>query len=173
MHKTWLILALLFLSACSTGVSTADTKVQSRQELLQAEAESQAGLPNIHNFAELKNANLIYEERDRTDLITYIYMKSEMTGRLVFVAKGMGYGLPYATQRSNPQKVVRRVYDGTAHWFTLPQPEPNILFMPASADATWQFVIDKDTKKVAVVYFEDKLNVSPIKLPCINPENYY
>jgi len=173
MNKTLLILVLLFLTACSTDVPTTDTNVQSGQELLQAEAEKQAGLPNIHNFAELKNANLIYEERDRTDLITYIYMKSEMTGRLVFVAKGMGYGLPYATQRSNPQKVVRRYWNGNVHWFTIPQAEPNILFMPSSADATWQFIIDKDTKKVAVVYFEDKLNVSPVKLPCINPENYY
>lgn len=173
MNKTWLFLGFLFLAACSTDVPTADTKVQSRQEALQAEAERQAGLPNIHNFAELKNANLIYDERDRTDLITYIYMKSEMTGKLVFVAKGMGYGLPYATQRSNPQKVVVKYYNGAAHYVTLPQAEPNGLHMPASADATWQFVVDKETQKVVVVYFEDKLNVSPVKLPCSNPESYY
>jgi hypothetical protein len=44
------------------------------------------------------------------------------------------------------------------------QPEPNGLYMPDSANATWLQIVDPATNKVSVVYIEPNLTVSPFRL---------
>jgi hypothetical protein len=54
--------------------------------------------------------------------------------------------------------------------FFLPQAEPNSLFMPSSAEASW--IICSDSKKnLAPVYVEDKVISSPFKLKAVDSWN--
>jgi hypothetical protein len=90
-------------------------------------------------------------------LITYTYIVG-MNGELVFLTKSIGYGLPYGTQYSNPQK---QVTSGSA--IILPQAEPNGLFIPDSADGTWIIAVD-DNGKTHPLYVEPRVIVSPFPL---------
>jgi hypothetical protein len=77
----------------------------------------------------------IIEMRDQDGLVTYTYTVPETTGRPVFLCNSIGYGLPAATQYTNPEKYE---YTGT----TLPQADPNGLFSPDSAEGTWVMCSD-------------------------------
>jgi hypothetical protein len=79
----------------------------------------------------------------------------------VFLGECIGYGLPYATQYTNPEKVQ---VDRTQTYGTLPQADPNGLFMPSNAEATWIMLIDPTTKEPRPVYCEVRVLISPFKL---------
>ena len=83
-------------------------------------------------------------------------------GKLTYVGQTIGYGIPYATQYTNPQKVER--YGGSG-WITLPQADPNGLFSPASAEGTWILMKDPNSSKVEPVYIEPRILTSPFPLP--------
>ena len=153
-----LIFPMLFLTGCFEA--TSDDIVKIEQEKQMQEAYAQTGLPAITNFQEKKLMKMIYELRDREDIVNYAYLYNEMTGQLVFLGKCVGYGLPYATQYSNPEKYE---YHGR-HSVTLPQPEPNSLFMPESAQATWLMLVDPATGEPRPVFVEPNLLISPFKL---------
>jgi hypothetical protein len=141
----------------------ADRIDQNRQEQLQQEATRQVGMPAIHNFTEKKQIADLYELRDNPNLVCYAYLYSEMTGKLIFFGKCIGYGIPYAAQFSNPQK---QVYPGgyQESFGSLPQSEPNGLFMPNDAEGTWLIMIDPETNQRKPVYIEPRVIVSPFKL---------
>ena len=167
MKRTFigLLLATVLFASCQFDVQqpTADEKDTQKQEQLQREAQSQSGLPAIHNFQEKKLLKQIYELRDNEKLVCYAYLYNEIQGKLVFIGKCIGYGIPYSTQYSNPQKLVRG--DGGQYHIDIPmsQAEPNGLFMPASSDGTWLMMIDQDGAP-RPVYIEPKVIVSPFKL---------
>ncbi len=101
----------------------------------------------------------ILELRDQADLCTYTYLFNEMNGKLVFLGETVGFGLPYATQFTNPQKVEWTANRG---YRTLPQADPNGLFSPASADGTWVLMKNPNGNDVKPV--EPRIIVSPFKL---------
>ena len=106
---------------------------------------------------------MIYELRDQEKMICYAYLWTEFNGKLVYFGKCMGYGIPYATQFSNPQK---REHDGgysVEYGYELPQAEPNGLYMPADAEGTWLLMID-DKGESHPVYCEPRVIVSPFPL---------
>ncbi len=82
-----------------------------------------------------------------------------MQGKLIFIGKCIGYGIPYSTQYSNPEKVDYH----TSGYVTLPQAEPNGLFMPNSSEGTWLMLLDADGQPHPV-YVEPRVVVSPFKL---------
>ena len=134
------------------------------------EANRQAGYPAIVNFQEKKLMKQIYELRDSEKLICYAYLYNRNEGKVgQFLGKCIGYGLPYSTQFSNPHKLVD-VTDFGIYSFqsnnaaTLPQPEPNGLFMPDGLSATWLLLIDPENGKPRPVYVEPEIIVSPFKL---------
>jgi hypothetical protein len=45
------------------------------------------------------------------------------------------------------------------------QADPNGLYMPPSADATWIYMINPNTGKPSPQYFEDKVDVFTYELP--------
>lgn len=153
-----LLVAMVSLSSCLHESS--DRQIAAQQEQLMLESSSQLGLPAIKNFQEKKLAKMIFELRDREDLVCYAYLVNKMSGSLVFVGKCMGYGLPYSIQYTNPEKIDYR--NGTA--FQLPQADPNGLFMPEGLSATWLMMIDPETNEPRPVYFEPEIVVSPFKL---------
>jgi hypothetical protein len=148
----------MFLAGCDTQQST-DRVERIETEKQMKEAYAQTGLPAITNFQEKKLMKMIYELRDREDLINYAYLYNEMTGQLVFLGRCVGYGLPYATQYSNPEK--HGEWGGMPN---MPQPEPNGLFMPESAQATWLMLVDPQTNEPRPVFVEPNLLISPFKL---------
>ena len=159
-------LILIFsLTGCDPSAPTADQVDASRQEDIQRNISASAGMPSIVNGREKKLLKDIYEMRDQSGLNTYTYLQSEYTGKLVFFCNSIGYGIPYSTQYSNPQKLVSN--DGNANSYAhipMPQAEPNGLFPPQSAEGTWIFAVAPDGKAVPI-YVEPKVVVLPFPAP--------
>lgn len=149
-----LFTATFFLFGCQ---QSSNEKINQAQEQIMQEANRQVGMPGIVNFQERKLFKEILELRDQENLICYAYTFSEMTGKRIFLGKCLGYGLPYATQYTNPEARV-----GLTE-IVLPQADPNGLFMPGSADATWLMLLDK-AGVPHPVYIEPKIIVSPFPL---------
>jgi hypothetical protein len=152
------IATLVSLGLFASGCDTSDSIQREQQERILKEATSQTGMPAIKNFRERKLLKQIIEMRDQDGLVTYTYTVPEMTGKPVFLCNSIGYGLPAATQYTNPEKYV-------ASGGTLPQADPNGLFSPSSAEGTWVLCADPSgSGKTRPVYVEPRIIVSPFKL---------
>jgi hypothetical protein len=150
----------LLLVGCEDTQSSDAVQRQASEKLL-AEGTAQAGMPAIKNFRERKLMKDILELRDQDGLLTYTYVFAEHSGELKFVGESIGYALPYSAQYTNPEKPIENGTDGIA---TLPQADPNGLFSPGSAEGSWVMLKDPKSKKVAPVYFEPRVVVSPFRL---------
>lgn len=153
MKKLFLIV-ILFALGC--GDPSADTRQAAKTKVLMAEAEAQIGMPNITNFQQRKFMKLIFELLDQENVETYTYLKSDYTGKPIFVGKSIGYGIPFSAQFTNPERVTG--------YGPVPQADPNGLFMPTSSSATWIMMVNPVTKKPQVMYIEPEILVSPFPL---------
>lgn len=155
MKKLMMILPLvLSLAGCD---ETTTQKEASLQNQILTQSNNSVGMPAIINFQEKRMMKQIIELRDTTiSTVTYIV---DMNGKLHKVCDSVGYGLPYATQFTNPQR-----RDGYDHAISLPQADPNGLYTPASANGTWVLCLDTDKKKSTPVYVEPNVIVSPYAL---------
>ena len=161
--RAFALLSALTLAAPDSSCedNSSDAIQRQQQETILAEGTAQTGMPAIKNFRERKLLKDILELRDQDGLTTYTYTYSEMTGRLVFFCDSIGYGIPYATEYTNPQKPY---YKSSAGGFAIPQADPNGLFSPASAEGTWVMCKDPAGKVVRPVYVELRVVVSPFEL---------
>lgn len=171
------IIGLVFivgLSLMLTGcmATSTESKIAQEQNKLVTEANRQVGMPNVKEFYEKKMAKQIIELRDNSKLICYAYTKNEMTGKYVFEGKCMGFGLPYSTQYTNPQTLQRlSIPNDTGDSSVsmqdevVPQADPNGLYMPSSASATWLMMINENTGKVEAQYYEPNIVVTQSKKP--------
>lgn len=157
-----LSLSLLCLSSCDEGMPSSDTIQRRQQEQLLKEATAQTGMPSVVNFRERKLLKDIIELRDQDGLVTYTYLVAEMTGKLVYLGESIGYGIPAATQYTNPQKIAD--FTHSTGYAILPQADPNGLFSPESAEGTWVMLKDPNGDNVRPVYIEPRILVSPFKL---------
>ncbi len=160
MRNILFILVTVFTLISCNHPGNIYKEMSREQEQLVSEANRQLGMPAITNFQERKLAKMIFELRDREDLVCYAYIVNHMTGKLVFLGKCIGYGLPYSTQYTNPQVIVA----GNNCSIGLPQADPNGLFMPEGSSATWLMMIDPETNEPRPVYLEPEIIVSPFKL---------
>lgn len=151
------IVSVFIFSGCLEVNANTDDRQQAQTERMVAQADKMVGQPGITNFNERKNAKRILEMRDQK-LATFTYIVA-LDGSLHFMCQSVGYGLPYSTQFVNPE----RELTGYQSITTIPQPEPNGLFMPTSSDATWITCLDEQGKELAPVYTEPKILVSPFK----------
>lgn len=157
---------LMSNSGCKKQVRpAADQELQRKTEVAAAEANRQVGMPAIINFQEKKHLKWIYELCDQEDMICYAYLFNSLKGEIgQYLGKCIGYGIPYSTQFSNPNKNLDDGgYNGMANTL-MPQAEPNQLFKPEGLSATWLIMIDPNTKKPRPVYVEPTIIVSPFKL---------
>ena len=161
---TCCISILLLGNDCAGQSSNSDKELAKRTEQSMQEANRQIGMPAITNFQERKLAKLIFELRDQADLICYAYIVNKMTGKLVFLGKSIGFGLPYSVQYTNPSKLTRGDRGTKYGDFVMPQADPNGLFMPTGLSATWLMLINPKTKKPQPVYIEPEIVVSPFPL---------
>jgi hypothetical protein len=158
-----LFAVILFFAVTGCDVTpTSDDTQRVQQEKLLKEGTAQSGMPNILNFRERKLLKDILELRDQDGLVTYTYTYSEMTGKKAFFCDSIGYGIPYATQYTNPQKAEWHSEHG---YVVTPQADPNGLFSPASAEGTWVMCKNPNGKEVRPIYVEPRVIVSPFKLP--------
>jgi len=166
-----LVVIGLTLAGCGREATTSDQKQAVQTEVALEEMQRQVGMPNITNWQQRKLMKMIYELADKEGLITYVYIKSDYLGKLMFIGKAIGFGVPFSAQFTNPEKVVhgdhQLGYDlqGRVNYpMTLPQADPNGLFMPTSSSATWIMMIDPSTDTPRPVYIEPEIVVSPFPL---------
>lgn len=162
------LVASLVLGCCAfnddgcSSAPTSDSTQQAQQEKMSQESNAEIGMPGITNFTEKKVMKRLYEMRDK-NISTFTYIV-DMNGKLHHVCDSMGYGLPYGVQYSNPEKIVQSY---SQSYGTLPQAEPNGLFMPPSAEGTW--VICASTKgEFTPMYIEPRVIVSPFRLDAVD-----
>lgn len=144
-------ITLIALLGCDESTRRND---EARTENMMREMRAQVGLPNIANFTEAKFARQIAELRDQS-IRTWTYYV-DLNGNRHLLCESVGYALPYGVQLTNPMERISGP-------LTIPQAEPNGLYMPESAEASW--VMCSDGKgAVAPVYSEPRLLVSPFPL---------
>lgn len=160
MNKAILFLMPVLLAACDNRPSSDDIQRQQQETILQ-EGTASVGMPAIKNFRERRLLKMILEMRDQNNLSTYTYLWSDMQGKWVFFCNSVGYGVPYATQFTNPSKQVQ----GYQQYNVMPQADPNGLFSPASADGTWVMCKDPKGADVKPVFIEPRVIVSPFEFP--------
>ena len=160
MKKSLLLIVVIMalFIGCEFEASS-DEVMKKETEQSMSEANRQIGMPNIVNFQERKLAKMIFELRDKEDLVCYAYIKSDYSGKLNFIGKCLGFGLPYSVQYTNPMKRLFRHSEST-----IPQADPNGLFMPDGLSATWLMMIDPNGGEPRPVYVEPEIVVSPFKL---------
>jgi len=164
MKKIILLVTVVgVLAGCDAPapVQSTSTVEAKRQEEISRQAQHTVGMPSIVNFAEKRMMKDILEIRDQ-DVATTTYIVG-MNGDLHKLCNSVGYGLPYATQYTNPQQDTYYTSQSSVHT-VLPQPDPNGLYSPASADGTWVQCVDSKSGKAKVVYIEPRIIVSPIPL---------
>ncbi len=150
------VISGLFITACDEQ-SNSDETQKAQQEKILAEGTSAVGMPAIKNFREKRILKDIIELRDQNGLVTYTYIFSEMTGKYTYIGETIGYGIPCATQFTNPMKVV---YSAAV----INQADPNGLFSPASAEGTWVMMLNPDKKTAEPQYIESRISVFTYKL---------
>lgn len=163
LNSSLLIMGMVFMSnsGCESTPSADQEQAKATKQAL-LEANHQIGMPAIVNFQERKLFKQILELRDQEKLITYCYLMNEMNGKVgQFLGKGIGYGIPAATQFTNPNKRDWSSSQGGVGY--LPQADPNGLFMPTTTSATWYMLLDGKGNPHPV-YIEPLIIVSPIKL---------
>lgn len=105
----FVVSSFLMASSCDAESpdKSADAKQAEQTKQALSNASAEIGMPAIVNYTELKNFKWILELRDQANLITYTYMHDEMHGAVgQFVGKSIGYGIPAATQFTNPERIV-------------------------------------------------------------------
>tara|TARA_R110002074_G_scaffold402324_1_gene606967 strand:- start:20351 stop:20848 length:498 start_codon:yes stop_codon:yes gene_type:complete len=162
LKATLFLLPLLILASCDDYAETADSKQAAATEKLVGEANRQVGMPAITKFTERKFLKMIYELRD-TEVSTFTYIV-DMNGKRHFLCESVGYGIPYSTQYTNPEHIVTSHRSTTVgyHTTSMPQPDPNGMFMPTSSSATW--ILAATEAGIQVMYVESEILVSPFRL---------
>lgn len=159
-----LLVALGGAGECGGHTQDSDSKQQAQQERTLQEGLAQTGMPAIRNFREKKLMKELYELRDQANLVTYTYLFAQQSGQLVFLCDSIGYGIPAATQYTNPQKLAEGRSSSGYALTAIAQADPNGLFSPASAEGTWVMCKDPAGTDVKPVYVEERITVAPFRL---------
>jgi hypothetical protein len=163
MNKSIVALVIgLSLVACGKNVPTGDEIMNKQQRQMDRQAALSVGPPAIVNFQEKRFLKQIYELRD-TQLSTTTYIVDRY-GRTHKICDSVGYGIPYATEYTNPSKIDYNGGSAGGGNVTVPQADPNGLFSPASAEGTWVLCLDPKSKNVVPLYIEPRIIVSPFAL---------
>lgn len=162
----FLLMFALVLTMCVGCYSkSTEDKISDKQNQLVAEANNKVGMPNITNFFEKRMAKKVMEMRDDSNLICYAYTRSEMTGKYIYEGSCMGFGLPYSVQYTNPMTLQRYEENVGYAYEIVPQADPNGLYMPDSAAATWLMMINEETGEIEPAYYEPEVVVTTSKKP--------
>jgi hypothetical protein len=142
MKKLLFILGMVsMLSACDgTDHRTSYQIERDTQERSLKQMAQSIGMPAITNFSEKRMMKDVLELRDKMQP-TFTYLVGA-NNQLTLLCNSVGYGLPYATQYTDPKYA-----------------DPNGLYTPASADGTWVLCLNPKTKAVEPQYVEPRVIV--------------
>lgn len=160
------LITLFILAGCKKNNSSS-IEMSKKTEKLMQEMNASVGMPSITNYQEKRWAKMIFELRDKSDLVTYAYIV-DMHGNLHFIGKCIGYGLPYSVQYTSPLKGQDIGGSSRFTYVAMPQADPNGLYMPDGLSATWLMMEDPETGEVKPVYIEQEIMVSPFRLKSVN-----
>ncbi len=164
-----MLIVSILLSSCgnnTTPANRADKERQQEMEIVVEQAEKMVGVPNIKNFTEMKMRKFTYELCDNPKLKTYTYLMDQ-NGHLHFLCNSIGHGVPYSSRMNNPDKIVNGCLNnnsGHCEPEVLPQAEPNGLFEPMFADATWVLAVDEESGLISPMLVEFPIIVSQFPL---------
>jgi hypothetical protein len=145
----------LFLAGCEDVKPSSDKVQREQQEAIAMQATMSVGMPAIVNFSEKRLLKDIFELRDKM-VPTYTYLVGEQAGIIgEKICDSLGYGIPYATQFTNPQKIAAQAHQ--VGYAVLPQADPNGLFSPAQADGTWVMCKVPGSDKIMPQFIEPKI----------------
>lgn len=155
----------------STATTSADGQRRAQTEQLMREAARQIPAPAISNFQQLRWQTYLYELQDNA-IATYSYTTT-MEGELIFLCPSVGYGMNASIQITNPERIWiegQDVGSSTASYRdvggTIPQPEPNGLFMPEGLASTYVMCADRTGDgEPDPLYVESDVLVSLTALP--------
>ena len=147
---------------CTDDQQNADERQTAQQEQSLNAADRQIGMPRIVNFAQRKLLKNAYEDMDQT-ILTWVYTQG-LDGRFICIGQSLGYGVPGGTQFTAGHKPQLH-YGSDGGNLLLDQPEPNGLFVPASADATIVDLVDPQTGQAHTAMMEPKVVTVPFQLP--------
>ena len=148
----------LMLTGCERTESTASREIK-ETEALMSNALDEIGTVNITNFYEKKLAKTIFEKRDDSDLICYVYTV-DRDGFYNYIGRCMGYGLPYATQYTAPTV---DTWKSSGAVITTVQAEPNGLYSGEGSSGTWLLMLDETTGDTYVEYNETEVIITEAK----------
>ncbi len=160
-----LSVSVAFAMSSQPKAETADSIAERQTAQLAKEAAMQTGMPGITNFTEKKAVKWLYELRDEPNYRTYTYIVT-MNGEFIKVCDSVGYGINASIQYSNPERIAANSRSSTygSVFGTVPQPEPNGLFMPEGLAATYVMCVDAENDDVKAVYVEPEVVVSPFPI---------
>ena len=160
MKKMFLILLISFILISCNEVNSTKREAALQEELSVQSIEA-VGLPSIVNFYEKKTLKRILEMRDNPQIVNYLYTRNAYTGKWIYEGKVIGFGIPYSTQYTNPEK---KVYGGSSSGnIALPQADPNGLYSVPNGTATWVIKVN-DTGEQSIEYIESEIRVTQKKL---------
>ena len=153
MRKVYFALSLIALAGCS-GIPTSEDVQNNAQERSNMQAVQAVGMPAIRNFWEKRQLKLILEKRDNA-FPTVSYTQDRF-GKLHKLCDSIGYGIPGATQYTNPLQATGYSSSEVA----ISQADPNGLYSPSSSASTWVMCLSKN-KTMEATYIEDNVDVFP------------
>lgn len=161
-NKTAMKMLLLSMVIVACHQETSDSKMRDEQEKILEQANAAVGIPPIGNFFEKKNMAQILTLRDDPNYLTFTYVFNEHLACYRLLAQSVGYPFPYSTQFTNPMKVDSYTHGPVAY----PQAEPNGLFSPESAEASFVMVQDPTkSDRLVPLYSEPRLTTVPYQMP--------
>lgn len=167
-----IVLAMaLSLAGCAPPPETVnETETRQQAAVLKNIVENQPP-PDLGGYSREREALIqIVEERNRSTP-TWTY-RIALDGSLIEVCPSIGFGIPYATQLTAPERMETGGNGSSGYWaVTVPQSEPNSLYSPESANATWVICVINGMQ--VVQYMEEDVDIRPYRLKADRVEEMY
>ena len=147
MSRVLLILLVLGgICLMTWACQSSDEMAYRQQEVGTRQLVQNQPVPNLGGWSFERQVVIdAYQARNRT-IATWTYTFIPGTGEIVEICASIGYPIPYATQITNP-----------AH------SEPNGLYSPDSADASWVNCVNSDGS-VSPTYWEPRVVAFPYRI---------
>jgi hypothetical protein len=154
----------LSLVACDDQAQqpTANQQEHAQQMAQQAEGQAAVGPVNILNWTQKRQFKAILEAFDQPNLVTYSYLFSNYTGKVVPLCRSQGYGFNEATEYTNPLQADWKTMGGEGIGVAVTgQQDPNGLYSPPTSAGTLLMCLTTD-KRVMPVRSEPDVLTLPV-----------
>lgn len=161
--RTTVLFGLLIAGGLVAGCSTQTSGIgqqQAAQSQIEVQSNAAVGMPAITNFTEKKDLKMIYELRDKANLVTYMYTQA-LNGKWVYQGQAVGFPIPYSTEYTNPMMYDSNASNGN-YAVILPQADPNGLYSSQNTQADW--IMREGPHGLYPAYIEPNVYVTPVKI---------